>query len=599
MLPAAAQDAGAGGPSDAGPDAGRSPFFLPGTQPGELTLDLRSPELCKNCHGVYADYSANESWKGTMMANAARDPLFQAALTIANQDVPGSGDLCIRCHAPRAWLFGRSNPPRLSNLEPDDYESVQCDFCHRLVPRDPLLIGSGQYTVADDFIRRGPLDDAESAHDWQYSPYHESSELCGLCHDVSNPAQGGFAIERTYTEWKNSDYSVEGRTCQSCHMPEHPGKVAGNPAARDRIAHVHELAGGNAWMPLVLAGEFPELERQDAYERTAQNAIRMLQSSAELSIEAPDRVEPGRKLELSVRVENLTGHKLPTGYPEGRLCWLELEVRDEAGAVWLHSGAYEGLMAEREEDAQLRTYEVKMAADGEEGFHFVLQNELLQDNRIPPRGFRPTADTWPVGRSYPVVSEDDDGPVLAHWDVAPYSVEVPEEVNGKVMITARLWYQTAAREYVEFLRDGNQSDDRGERLYQLWDKYDRSPPVEMASVRVTIDAAGAEPDAGIVGESPDASISTQTDAGAALDEATKDGGPNAVKADTGSERCSDLDANSDQCDTPGAAEEHSSESGCACRTRGAREGTYRDATFLSLLVLLVTYWRRRDSWFCE
>ena len=42
-----------------------------------------------------------------MMAQAGRDPLFWAALDVANNDVPGIGDFCLRCHSPAGWLDGR------------------------------------------------------------------------------------------------------------------------------------------------------------------------------------------------------------------------------------------------------------------------------------------------------------------------------------------------------------------------------------------------------------------------------------------------------------------------------------------------------------
>ena len=35
-----------------------------------------------------------------MMTNGVRDPLFRAALVIANKDANYGGDLCIRCHSP-------------------------------------------------------------------------------------------------------------------------------------------------------------------------------------------------------------------------------------------------------------------------------------------------------------------------------------------------------------------------------------------------------------------------------------------------------------------------------------------------------------------
>ncbi|MCA9638938.1 MAG: hypothetical protein KC420_23080, partial [Myxococcales bacterium] len=127
---------------------------LPGTQPGELRHRFSDPTTCHNCHRGF-DGSAGDTWTGSMMANAARDPIFLAALTIANQDVPGSGDLCLRCHTPRGWLEGRADPPDGSRLNQIDWQSgVDCDFCHRLDVGDGH-IGNSQYTVADRSVSFG------------------------------------------------------------------------------------------------------------------------------------------------------------------------------------------------------------------------------------------------------------------------------------------------------------------------------------------------------------------------------------------------------------------------------------------------------------
>jgi hypothetical protein len=42
-----------------------------------------------------------------------------------------------------------------------------------------------------------------------------------------------------------------------------------------------------------------------------------------------------------------------------------------------------------------------------------------------------------------------------------------------------LYYQTSSREYIEFLRDANTTNDRGEVLYDLWLQTGRSAPVDM------------------------------------------------------------------------------------------------------------------------
>ena len=71
----------------------------PGTQPQEVS-NLESPDKCDNCHGGY-DLSVEpaHNWRGSMMANAGRDPIFWATLAVAEQDFDGVGDLCIRCHS--------------------------------------------------------------------------------------------------------------------------------------------------------------------------------------------------------------------------------------------------------------------------------------------------------------------------------------------------------------------------------------------------------------------------------------------------------------------------------------------------------------------
>ena len=50
--------------------------------------------------------------------------------------------------------------------------------------------------------------------------------------------------------------------------------------------------------------------------------------------------------DLRVRVTNLTGHKLTTGYPEGRRVWLNIVWKDGGDAV-VHEELPEELLAQR------------------------------------------------------------------------------------------------------------------------------------------------------------------------------------------------------------------------------------------------------------
>ena len=102
-------------------------FTPAATQPG-LNFPIQSSDSCAGCHApsgtppLVADHvMPYPTWSGSMMANATRDPVFWAALDVANHDVPGVGDFCLRCHATKGWTAGRvvktaSSPPRTTSL---------------------------------------------------------------------------------------------------------------------------------------------------------------------------------------------------------------------------------------------------------------------------------------------------------------------------------------------------------------------------------------------------------------------------------------------------------------------------------------------------
>ncbi len=130
---------------------------MPGTQPGQVTL--AGSAACHECHGIgdgtfekatpdargrtdYEEYNVFTGWMGSMMGNSARDPLMFATFTVAAQDsrhVLGSYDavdLCLRCHFPKGWLEGRSSALDASAMTGEDWDGIQCSFCHRL--QDPF-----------------------------------------------------------------------------------------------------------------------------------------------------------------------------------------------------------------------------------------------------------------------------------------------------------------------------------------------------------------------------------------------------------------------------------------------------------------------------
>lgn len=522
-------------------------FEMPGTQPHEGAVLDDPATTCATCHGGYdvvVEPWAN--WKGSMMGQTMRDPIFLATMVIAEQDAPASGDLCIRCHSPGGWQEGRSDDTSGGLLTEKDLQGVQCDFCHRAV--DPVYqagvspvsdeaildaldvvppgYGNGQFVTDPDPYRRGPYADAQASHQFLDSDFHRRSDICGTCHDVSNPVfvQGAtfaeylvqdldaphpdgdtrnmYPVERTFSEWTISDYADGGvfapqfvgdkpdgmaSTCQDCHMPDISGRGAAGGPVRDDIG-VHELVGGNYFMPDIIPDWFPEVDAQRLAEGKAR-AIAMLQKAATLEVfETPAGGGPG----VTVRVTNETGHKLPSGYPEGRRIWINVQAYDAGDALVYESGRYDAATGELFHDAAARIYHIEpgtsdrlaalLGIPAGPSFHFVLNDTVFLDNRIPPRGAT-------IAELQQIQS-----PVVAHayadgqyWDEALYLLPA-----GAVRVEVALHYQSTSKEYVEFLRDANTTNSLGQDLYDAWVAQGRCAPVTMATAALDLTATAID-----------------------------------------------------------------------------------------------------------
>lgn len=547
----------------------RLDFHLPGTQPnsnpdpatGGFT-PVPDPASCSACHGAPSEgqdpiYGA---WRGSMMGQAGRDPIFWAAFAVARQDVDNAGEYCLRCHVPKGWLEGRLSATDGSTLTDEDIGSgVACEVCHRMV--DPVPGANDELAEVDIEIRAAITSTLPAGHvssammiidpvDRRRGPFalpnfgiHSAfqsnfqnqgqdavaaSRLCGTCHNVDNPVlswtenpPGGgpaqywpnemdepapsfangdlFPVERTYDEWLNSDYAKGGvyapqfagaqpggivAACQDCHMTRTIGPAAKpflNPVFRDcnttGCLPAHILVGGNTWAPLLLQDSRWRLHNAaDApyLDQTIIEARSMLRRAATVTTSIYD---DAGKTWASVRVVNETGHKLPTGYPEGRRMWLNLRAYDDVGNLLYESGAYDNATGILTLDPAIRVYEVKQGLTPELAavvgkapgatFHFTLNNMTVKDNRIPPRGYTVADFDQPGLR--PVGAAFADG---QYWDDSVY--EVPGET---ARVVATLYYQTSSKDYIDFLRANGGAD--GATLGLLWDDS-MSPPELVA-----------------------------------------------------------------------------------------------------------------------
>ncbi len=510
-------------------------FHLPGTQMGDLPPDaLQGSAECRECHEVQvSDFDPGVTWAGSLMAQGARDPLFFAQLTTANQDAAEAGYFCMRCHLPLTFVTGHAVPADGSAVDEVDLDGVTCHFCHSLV--DPLMrdglaedeaalatlaeapahFGNAMFVLDPSGTLRGARG-AVARHETLVSSFLASSDLCGTCHDVGNPntqrqADGTwrygaldtasptqdplalFPLERTYTEWKLSDFARGGvdqagrfaegpvETCQDCHMPRGPGWVSTDSfEVREDLA-AHSFAGAAAPVLDLIAALYPEQE--PAIARARRMSVSMLERALTLELR-----QTGRR--LVVRAINETGHKLPTGHIEGRRVWLNLRFLDSAGGLLEERGHYDEAEAELHAE-DTRVYEMHVglseAAAAATGLpagptgHMALADTIELDSRIPPRGFRNAAFE---AAGAPVVHwAYADG---QHWDEARFAAP-----PGATRAVVTAYYQSTPRHYIEALRDANVTDDRGDMLFALWEATGRGAPIPMASA--TLDLADCDP----------------------------------------------------------------------------------------------------------
>ncbi len=529
-------------------------FLMPGTQPFGGG-DFSSQTTCNTCHSGYDPaVEPGRNFRGIMMGQAAHDPLFYACLALAEQDAPSSGDLCIRCHAPMSWLTGKSQPTSGARIDALGREGLSCDFCHRLVDpkytagvspvedqavingllpsHRPTSYTNGQYVVDPTPRPRGPFVDAASPHEFIASPFHTHSEMCGTCHDVSNPVYTRVGtdrytpgpldapadsivssmlmpLERTFSEWQNSAYptgvfapDLAGNapggivsSCQDCHMRSVTGKGCNSASApvRDNLP-LHDLTGGNAWMGPVIATLYPTETDAAALGAGSARAVSTLQKAASLELLLAAEADSFR---ATVRITNRTGHKLPTGYPEGRRMWIDVVARDGGGQVIYHSCAYDSVTGILTPGPQARVYEAQLGissgtstllglASGP-SFHFALNDSIYKDNRIPPLGFSNAA--YDVFGGRPV---DPQGPAPRYPDGQNYDLSSYAIPAGAASVSATLYYQTTSKDYVEFLQSANVTNTAGQTLYNAWSANGRSAPVSMATGTLATSTVGVD-----------------------------------------------------------------------------------------------------------
>ncbi|MEO6709507.1 MAG: hypothetical protein ABIP42_08000, partial [Planctomycetota bacterium] len=264
---------------------------------------------------------------------------------------------------------------------------------------------------------------------------------------------------------------------QQCHMADlGTMKIARMPTGDDFNIAIREnvrghlIVGGNAWLIDLLRLNREELEvvaSEASLVRTAAATRSQLAfSTARLSIESVERATDHLRFDL--QVQNLAGHKLPSGYP-ARRAWLEVELR--AGRTVLFSsgatdetGRFVGVADELdiphydriERPGEVAVYEmVALDAQGRPTTSVIDMTSMKKDTRLLPRGWRadgPHAlETAPVG-------VEGDGDFTQGGDRVSYDIRFAANQAGPLTLVTWLRYQPIPPAWVEPLRASRTSE---------------------------------------------------------------------------------------------------------------------------------------------
>jgi hypothetical protein len=508
------------------------------------TADFSGPGTCTLCHEglsdeAGADVSMPTAWRSTMMANAAKDPVWQAKVSSEVARFPALQEViekkCVACHMPMAktqaevggqvvaaqgdGFFDLGHP-----LHEAGIEGVSCTLCHQIgdVGLGTLESFTGGYSVdtstePPDRQAFGPYEQpfalpmqAHSGFVPVYGAHIETAELCATCHNLYTPyvdaegnVLGEFPEQTPYTEWQSSGFSGA-VPCQSCHMPRANGGVVislmpGRLAPRQPF-YQHWFVGGNALMLEILADWGGELEvTADAvhFDVTRERVVDQIgERTAKLMVESLESEDGVLTANLSVTA--LTGHKFPTSFPSRR-AWLHVAVADAEGQVVWESGAHnpDGTISGNAADVdpaafephydvitqpdQVQIYEPIMGDhEGQVTYTLLRAAQYLKDNRLLPAGAEKGALPPEIG-VYGEAAGDAD--FLGGSDVVTYQMELPG-ATGPFTVRAELLYEPLSYQFVvDLLTDKTELT---KRFGGYYGETDQAPLVVAAITPVTV-----------------------------------------------------------------------------------------------------------------
>ena len=395
--------------------------------------------------------------------------------------------------------------------DPIANDGVSCTVCHQIKPDNfgMQTSYSGHYEINPDSIIYGPYQNPELQRNVAYVSFFtrftlthmNQSELCATCHTLFTPyldnqgqIAGEFPEQTPYIEWKNSIYPAQNTQCQDCHMPMITDSVdiASIPPMHQVYRSPfwkHVFVGGNVYMLRMLKDNISPLGLTASAENFDSTIVRAEENLTKKAIDLYiTTTYENDSLNVFVKIENKTGHKIPSGIPFRRM-WIHLKVTDPSNNVVYESGNYNGLgeitgldtdyephydLITNEDEIQI--YEgVMVDVDLAVTNTLLRASQYIKDNRIPPKGFtttHPSYDTTAIFGS--AVSDPnfnkENSTEGTGSDIVNYRFPVTNETTYKVF--AEVCFQTIKPRVVEQFATISEPD-----ITQFVGMYDNLPNI--------------------------------------------------------------------------------------------------------------------------
>ena len=262
-----------------------------------LAIDKAFPSSskCKRCHE-----RVFEEWETSPLSRSIHTPTFRAALD-AYLSSPAGKDkaMCFRCHAPHVREFSEQAQLFVTQAQSGEpsLDGVACSQCHLIKQVDRTKQPPEPKYDVGSKIMYGPYKDFAQnlAHQSMELSLFQKSDLCLNCHQVVPTAGDLGKSNDLLGNWDQSKAVKSGKECQTCHMPEQVGESA-NGERKRKV--------DNNTFP----GRIGQLRQEAA------------------KLEVATKID-GEKTIVTVTVQSMVPHNLPTTHPGWASVVLELDIK--------------------------------------------------------------------------------------------------------------------------------------------------------------------------------------------------------------------------------------------------------------------------------